>query len=77
MTGKQNAVFWIGLLLLIANFWVSGQSTTFWQAFSVKQSASGGKTPAPPGIKPGKNGSCPPGYTYDSASKTCLKGLTV
>lgn len=36
MNSKQNAVFWIGLILIVANFWVSGQSTTFWQTFTVK-----------------------------------------
>jgi len=43
MTGKANAVFWIGLVLIFANFWVTGQSTTFWSIFSTKgPGASGG-----------------------------------
>jgi hypothetical protein len=36
MTGKANAVFWIGMLLIFANFWISGQSSTIWGEISGK-----------------------------------------
>ena len=33
--GKQaDAVFWIGLLLILVNFWVSGQSTILWKSLT-------------------------------------------
>jgi hypothetical protein len=34
MTGKANAVFWIGLIIILANFWISGQSTVIWDMFT-------------------------------------------
>jgi len=34
MTKQASAVFWIGLLLILANFWISGQSTTLWRSFT-------------------------------------------
>lgn len=34
MTGKANAVFWMGLILIALNFWVSGQSAVLWGAFT-------------------------------------------
>lgn len=67
MTGKQNMVFWIGLIIILVNFWVAGQSTTLWQSLtnkgtspSASKPGSGGKVrigPAPgrPGGPPGPN----------------------
>lgn len=40
MNGKATGVFWIGLILIFLNFWLSGQSTTFWKAIS-KPGSSG------------------------------------
>lgn len=56
MTGKQNAVFWMGLTLIVLNFWITGQSATFWGAFT-KPSGSTGTAGGPaPGVKPGALG---------------------
>jgi hypothetical protein len=44
MTGKATAVFWLGLILIFLNFWISGQSTTFWNAITVKPAS--GPTPS-------------------------------
>lgn len=49
MTGKANAVFWMGLILIALNFWVSGQSAVLWGAFT------GTSTSTPP--KKSNNGS--------------------
>lgn len=48
MTGKANAVFWIGFILIFMNFWISGQSTVLWQAIS----GGGVKTGGPNGPQP-------------------------
>lgn len=34
MSGKANAVFTIGLILIVLNFWISGQSTAVWKMFT-------------------------------------------
>jgi hypothetical protein len=34
MTGKATGVFWIGLVLIFLNFWLSGQSSTIWHALT-------------------------------------------
>lgn len=83
MNSKQNAVFWIGLILIVANFWVSGQSTTLWQTFSVKNTSglTGQKGKAKftkgPGaaVKTTIPGICPKGYLWDSSKKICIQEL--
>jgi hypothetical protein len=45
MSGKATAVFWIGLILVFLNFWLSGQSTTLWQRFSKPGSGGNASTP--------------------------------
>lgn len=57
MRGKGAAVFWIGLFLIFANFWVSGQSTVLWSLFTGAKT----KTPTPkPILLPKKPGSPSP-----------------
>lgn len=58
MSGKGTAVFWIGLLLIFANFWVSGQSTIVWDAIT----GTAAKLPKSPNVKllPKKPGSPSP-----------------
>jgi hypothetical protein len=34
MNNKATGVFWIGFLLIFMNFWLSGQSSTLWKAFT-------------------------------------------
>ena len=55
MTGKANAVFWIGLVLIFANFWISGQSTTFWKAISLKGATASTPVTAPPAAPFGRD----------------------
>lgn len=82
MNSKQNAVFWIGLILIVANFWVSGQSTTFWQTFTVKgTSGLAGQTGTAKWQRL-KNGTvhtsipgvCPSGFIWNPTSKFCVPG---
>jgi hypothetical protein len=40
MSGKATLVFWLGLILIVANWWISGQSSTFWSAVSRTGNAS-------------------------------------
>jgi hypothetical protein len=42
MSGKATAVFWLGLILIMLNFWISGQSTTFWNAITLKPATTTG-----------------------------------
>jgi hypothetical protein len=35
MSNRAVAVFWLGLILIFLNFWISGQSTTLWDAITV------------------------------------------
>lgn len=53
MTSKQSAVLWIGLFLIVANFWISGQSAIVWGDLTNKDGAGNGGTgkaakPVPP-----------------------------
>lgn len=34
MTGKSTAVFWIGFILILLNFWVTGRSAIFWASLT-------------------------------------------
>lgn len=65
MTGKANAVFIIGLILIGLNFWVSGQSTALWTIIAHSNPAtskpSGPTKPYTPpvigkGVLPGPGG---------------------
>jgi hypothetical protein len=35
MSGKSTAVFWLGLILIFLNFWISGQSSSLWDAITL------------------------------------------
>jgi hypothetical protein len=65
MSGKATAVFWLGLILIFLNFWISGQSTSLWTSIAVPGSggtptgnSSGGTSQVPklPGPLPGVAG---------------------
>lgn len=42
MSGKATGVFWIGLILIFLNFWLSGQSSALWAALTKPGSNSRG-----------------------------------
>lgn len=62
MSGKQNAILFIGLTLILANLILTGQGHAIWSAMFAK---GNGATPAPGGKQ------CPPFYTYDPKDKKC------
>lgn len=45
MSGKATFVFWVGLILIFMNFWLSGQSTSFWGRVSKKGAGGSASTP--------------------------------
>jgi hypothetical protein len=47
MSGKATAVFWIGLILVFLNFWLSGQSTSLWTRLSKPGAGSTGSASTP------------------------------
>jgi hypothetical protein len=52
MTGKQNMVFWIGLIMILVNFWISGQSTILWKTLTnATAPAAPGSAKSPPAGK--------------------------
>jgi hypothetical protein len=56
MTGKASAVFWIGLILIFANFWITGQSSTLWESLTEKSSVSSSGTAPSGGLSSGSPG---------------------
>jgi hypothetical protein len=60
MSGKGAFVFWVGLLLILINFWISGNSTIIWDVLTVPGSGNAGGTGNTSGL-PGRTGS--PGRT--------------
>lgn len=44
MTGKQSAVLWLGLLLVVLRMFTSGQFQLFWKTVSSPSSTSGSAT---------------------------------
>jgi hypothetical protein len=59
MTGKQNAVMWMGLMLVLLRLFTTGQ----WSAIWSKTILNGGKTYDTPKDKSGKD--VKPGYKLD------------
>lgn len=55
MTGKQNLIFLLGVLLIGVNWFFGGQWKILWDAVFTAQQ--------PPGVNFHKQGLCPPGYT--------------
>lgn len=42
MTGKQNAVMWLGFLLVLVRLFTTGQWSAIWSAVGNSQSGTGG-----------------------------------
>jgi hypothetical protein len=69
MTGKQNAVFWLGLAMILLNFWLAGQSTIIWNTIAGTGSKNAKKVTTPkagnaphPGVKPSPKTPDPHGF---------------
>jgi hypothetical protein len=81
MTGKANTVFWIGLILIGLNFWISGQSTGLWKSLtsgssglkSVGTGGAAGRSPYKPTI-PGK---CSAGFVWNSQLNACVPKIGI
>jgi len=55
MTGKATAVFWIGLILIFVNFWLSGQSTVVWKLLTTGSAVQLGNVGKGKPSKPGSH----------------------
>lgn len=80
MTGKQNAVFFLGMGLLVTAFWFGGQFSSLWSTIKtgssgVPSGGSGGGNRGTGGAPHGRG--CPPNWVWNPTAKKCIPGPRV
>lgn len=71
MDGKQNAIFFIGVILMIMVFWING----YWSILKNGITAPASASKSSPDETSPTNGKCPEGYTLFLGK--CLKPINL